>query len=28
VLACLRERMADACELERPFREHVEVDES
>ena len=28
LLACLRERMAQACELERPFRGHVEVDES
>lgn len=27
-LGCLRERMAEACELERPFRGHVEVDES
>jgi transposase-like protein len=27
-LTCLRERMAQACELERPFRGHVEVDES
>lgn len=28
LLGCLRERMAQACELERPFRGHVEVDES
>jgi transposase len=28
LLACLRERMAEACELERPFRGTVEVDES
>ncbi len=28
LLACLRERMAQACELERSFRGHVEVDES
>ena len=28
LLACLRERMAQTCELERPFRGHVEVDES
>jgi transposase-like protein len=28
LLACLRERMAQACELKRPFRGHVEVDES
>jgi len=28
LLGCLRERMAEACELERPFRGHVEVDES
>ncbi len=28
LLACLRERMAQACELERPLRGHVEVDES
>lgn len=27
-LSCLRERMAQACELERPFRGHVEADES
>lgn len=27
-LGCLRERMAEACELQRPFRGHVEVDES
>ncbi len=27
-LTCLRERMAQACELERPFRGTVEVDES
>jgi transposase len=28
LLTCLRERMAQACELERPLRGHVEVDES
>lgn len=28
LLGCLRERMAQACELERPLRGHVEVDES
>jgi transposase len=28
LLMCLRERMAQACELERPLRGHVEVDES
>ncbi len=28
LLTFLRERMAQACELERPFRGHVEVDES
>lgn len=28
LLACLRERMAVACELQHPFRGHVEVDES
>jgi len=28
LLACLRERMAEACELERPFRGTIEVDES
>lgn len=28
LLACLRERLAEACELESPFRGHVEVDES
>jgi transposase len=28
LLACLRERMAEACELGRPLRGHVEVDES
>lgn len=28
LLACLRERMAEACELERPFSGTVEVDES
>jgi transposase-like protein len=28
LLGCLRERMAEACELESPFRGHVEVDES
>jgi len=28
LLACLRERMAEACECESPFRGHVEVDES
>ena len=27
-LACLRERMAEQCELEHPFRGTVEVDES
>jgi hypothetical protein len=27
LLACLRERMAQACELEQPLRGHVEVDE-
>jgi len=28
LLACLRERMAEACELERPFSGTIEVDES
>lgn len=28
LLGCLRERMADACEADGPFRGHVEVDES
>jgi hypothetical protein len=28
LLGCLRESMARACELDRPFRGHVEVDES
>lgn len=28
LLACLRERMAEACELERPLRGTIEVDES
>ena len=28
LLACLRERMGEACELERPFSGTVEVDES
>ena len=28
LLGCLRERVAQACELERPLRGHVEVDES
>ena len=28
LLACLRERMAEACELERPFQGTIEVDES
>lgn len=28
LLGCLRERMAQACDLERPLRGHVEVDES
>ena len=28
LFGCLRERMAEHCELERPFRGHVEVDES
>ncbi len=28
LLACLRERMAEACEMERPFDGTIEVDES